>query len=422
MQDVVAEIVETVRRLLKNGPVSVGQIAFIGLSDLRVSMGSERWEKFGPAIRRHAELALKENCTAGDAFIRCSDDQYLVIFSNCSGDAAEVRAAAIGSRILNDVRGEEGMEGVRIFTCAESLDDLDHPDGHTPAEIIQRFRDRSQTADAGSRLKAPSQDIERAGRRARLRRSLASPHDAPLRYLFNPYWHAPTGRIATFRCSARKLIAGTARPLTDYRILGPACRPAEIIRFDIDVLEEALLELTFAVRRGDRVHLVIQLHFETVASRNGQRELREVLQFVPAPLRNLLSFNLTAVPHGAPVSRITELGAFLHGFGTHLSVDLEAGMPDAAYDGLVARYAEADVHFISFQLPDVMDGAVLRTATRVIGTAKRCRLGGAVRNLRDRAFLSPLATAGYEYIAGPAIGDPSLHIPSPWRPDSAGTK
>lgn len=417
MPEIVAEVVERVRRLLKNGPVSVGQIAFIGLSDLRVRMGAEKWTKFGPAIRRHAEAALKEHCTAGDSFIRCSDDQYLVIFSNCSAEAAEVRAAAIGSRILNDVHGEEGLDGVRIFTCAENLDDLDHPDGHTPAEIIQRFRNRSQTADAGDGQKGTVPDVERAGRRARLRRSLASPYDAPVQYLFNPYWHAPTGRIATFRCSARKLIVGTPRPLSDYRILGENPYPAEIIRFDIDVLEEALLDLTFAIRRGDRVHLVIQLHFETVASRNGQKELREVLQFVPAPLRNLLSFNLSAVPDGAPLGRVSELGVFLHGFGTHLSIDLEAGLPASVYSDLVGKYAEADVHFISFRLPDVMDGTILRDATRVIEKAKQHGLGGAVRNLCDRAFLSPLVAAGYEYIAGPAIGEPSRHIPAPWRPD-----
>tara|TARA_R110002110_G_scaffold33636_14_gene115307 strand:+ start:2154 stop:3425 length:1272 start_codon:yes stop_codon:yes gene_type:complete len=418
--EIVAEVVERVRRLLKNGPVSVGQIAFIGLSDLRVGMGPEKWEKFGPAIRRHAESALKDHCVAGDSFIRCSDDQYLVIFSNCSVEAAEVRAAAIGSRILNDVHGEQGMEGVRIFTCAENLDDLDHPDGHTPAEIIQRFRDRSQNTDAGGGQKSSSQDVERAGRRARLRRSLASPNDAPVQYLFNPYWHAPTGRIATFRCSARKLIVGTSRPLSDYHILGANPYPVDIIRFDIDVLEEALLDLTFAIRRGDRVHLVVQLHFETVASRNGQKELREVLQFVPAPLRNLLSFNLSAVPDGAPLSRISEIGVFLHGFGSHLSIDLAAGLSGAVYSDLVAKYAEADVHFISFQLPDVMDGGVLRVATQVIEKAKQHRLSGAVRNLRDRAYLQPLAAAGYEYIAGSAIGVPSLHIPAPWRPEMTG--
>lgn len=420
MTDTIQQIVTTIRNMLARGPLSLGQVTFIGLEEARKRLGEADWQRHREKIRTSVEGVLSEHCTKADAFIRSAEDQYLVVFSGVSEEAAAVRAAAIASSVNSMLFGDQAFDGIRVHATVTGIDNLSHSTPATVAEVIEALR---QDAVARTKSGGGSPDdrlslaLERAGRRAKLRRSLARPQEPPLRYLFNPYWHVPTSRVATFRCTAQKQLPRGGGTLRDYAILGSAPSPGDILQFDIDVLEEALLALTFAVRKGLRVHLVIQLHFETVASRSGQAELREVLRPAPQPLRNLVSFNLSGVPTGIPGSRLGEIGQLLHGFGTHLSVDLEPDLPIEACQEMMGKFSEAGIRFISYRLPTKVEDSDVRKAATVIRDAGLRRLGGAVRNLMRPGDVTALAAAGYEYIAGPVIGRSAEFLPEPYRTD-----
>jgi hypothetical protein len=416
--DRIQQIVSVIRDMLSRGPVSLGQVTFIGLEEARKRLGEADWRRHQVKIRDSVETVLAEHCTKADAFIRSADDQYLVVFSAISEEAAAVRAAAIANSINSVLFGEQMFDGIRVHATVTGIDELSHSTAATVNEVIEALRRKAiehARSTGGNPDETLSLSLERAGRRAKLRRSLARPQEPPVRFLFNPYWHVPTSRVATFRCTAQKQLPRGGGTLRDYAILGRSASPGDILQFDIDVLEEALLALTFAVRKGLRVHLVIQLHFETVASRSGQAELRDVLRPAPQPLRNLISFNLSAVPSGIPGGRLAEIGQLLHGFGTHLSVDMEPDLTVEACRDLMDKFSAAGIRFISYRMPDAADDAAVRKAAAVIRDAGLRNLGGAVRNVTRDRDIAALAAAGYEYIAGHVIGRSSEFLPEPYR-------
>jgi hypothetical protein len=417
----VSTIVGRVRDLLSKGPVSLGQIAFIGLKDVRTRIGEESWTRHRDKIRDIATIALRDHCSRADAHLRCSDEEYLIVFSNCSEEAAAARATAIASEINQQLLGIDETGDVRVYTTVSAVGPMTEPQSATVEQMIEMFRQKAaERARAGTSGVSDIANLalERTGRRAKLKRSLARPNDPPVQYLFNPYLHAPTGRVATFRCVAIRQMPHGAGRKTDYDILGSAPAPEEIIQFDIDILEEALLALTFAIRRGRRVHLVLQLHFETAGSRAGREQIRQVLEFVPMPLRDLISFNLAQVPPGIPAARLQEMIGFLRSFGAHLSVDLEPDLTFDDYARLAELFAQAGLHFISYRLPRSPAEADIRKACHAIREAKRHQLSGAIRNVSDADHLPALTEAGYEYLAGAGVGDTFEFLPAPYRQKS----
>ena len=140
MTDTILEIITTIRDMLARGPVSLGQVTFIGLEEARKRLGEADWQRHREKIRTSVEAVLSEHCTKADAFIRSAEDQYLVVFSGVSEEAAAIRAAAIASSVNSVLLGDQAFDGIRVHVTVTGIDNLSHSTPATVAEVIEALR------------------------------------------------------------------------------------------------------------------------------------------------------------------------------------------------------------------------------------------------------------------------------------------
>jgi hypothetical protein len=425
MNPLITDIVRTVQSMKASGPVSAGHLAFLGLDDIREKLGEGRWERFNSSIHQLVEKIIGDICSPKDVHFKLPDDQYVFIFADSSEDAANIKAATIGTQISQSLFGKDGLDGVKILAVGRSADGLETVLSKTPAEIIADVKERVDQQKSGS-MEAPedaiareandhTSGIDRESRRAKLLQSLHSAREQPIRYEFIPFWHSATRRVATFQIRATRSSGLNDESLTGYALLGPSPEVESIVQHDIDQVEEGLLALSTCIRHGNHVHVVISLHFETVGSSFGRQKITEILKMVPPDMRSFMSILINAVPNGIPPTRLGDICSYFRPFCTNLSIDVERGHSLQEFKSQFIRFQSVGVHFIGLSADPDGGKTELEELLRIGDLAHQFRLKCAVRHVETASDALELATGGFEYCSGRLFGGPFEHLPAPYN-------
>ncbi len=425
MNDLVRQIVSTIRSLKSEGPVAAAEIAFLGLDDVRAKLGDDRWKRFGSAIHQLVEKVIREICGPNDAYFRLDEDQYLLIFSNCTEDVAEIRAATIGSRIGQSLFGKDGLDGVKVITAGRSADGIEELISRSPREVVEDLKERAQRSKDLMAIDLPEAAIEReaassgtgldrAARRAKLLQSLHSAKAQPVSFQFTPFWHAPSRRVATFQCSGFRQVGILGDAESGYSVLGDAPDHESIFQYDVDLIEESLLAMTRALRRGNKVHIVLSMHFETVGSSHGRQRVTEILKVVPADLRSYITTLIHGVPNGVPQTRFGDICTYLRPFCTNLNINIQSDRPMAEYKNLFNRLQSVGLQYFCVAMSGDGGRAEVHDMIRIVEIAQEFRIRGVIRKVQSASDALELVSGGFEYCSGGLFGGPFEHLPTPY--------
>lgn len=407
------------------GPVSAGEIAFLGLDDIREKLGEMRWERFNSAIHQLIEKIIIEICGPTDAYFKVSGEQYLLIFSNTTEDIAEVKAATIGTRIEQALFGKDGLEGVKVVTAGRSSDGIDEMLTRSPRAVLDDARERTERRRASLIAQTPEDAIEmelastgssfdRQARRAKLFQSLNSAKAQPMSYRFIPFWHAPTRKVATFQCVGFRHVSLTGSSDVGYSVLGMDPAQDAIIQYDVDVMEESLLGLTGSLQRDTRVHVALTLHFETVGSTVGRDRITEVLKVVPQDIRSFLTILICGIPSGVPPTRLADVCAYLKPFCQSISIDVEREWALAEYRSLFMRLRGVGIQYFGIRMRKDGGRSEVQELVDIAKIGNKYGLSGVVSNVSSAADALELTSGGYEYCGGALFGGPFEGLPAPF--------
>ncbi len=306
-----------------DGRLPMARIHLLGLDELRTALG-ERWDEFEAQVRDVVERVLRSQLGPGERFCREAELGYMIIFGGGDERHAAARIAAIEEAVRAAVLGAEelaergrlqrpplsGEAYERLATLETSIEEI--PIG---AEDLAAEADLWEVLRARSHQGGPGGATHPAGIMAELRKTAHGEYEpaldgdgvpAPILLLaFDPRTHL---QVERYRRKAGQ-------------------DPTLLFELDKFVLERHLLLLMEELRMGSDVALV-DVHYETLASRCGGDAYMALLEEIPDDLRAVLGFNICGVPPGVYAPKVARLVSALRPFCRLQAVEVDIRRPE----------------------------------------------------------------------------------------------
>ncbi len=308
------------------GTLPMARIHLLGLGELRAAL-AERWTEFEAQVRDIVERVLRSHLEPGERFCREEGLGYMIIFGAADETRAEARVAAMEEAIRAAVLGAEDLaERGRLQRpplnedAYERLAAVETSIEEVPVvtEDLAAEGDLWEVLKARSRQGGAAGAVHPSGIIAELRRTAEGSYEPALDSQGIP---APILLLAFDQRSA-ELVERYARKA--------AHDPAQLFELDKLVLERHLRMLIEELRMGSDVALV-DVHYDTLASRHSGEAYIALLEEVPEDLHPLLGFNICGIPPGIYAPKVARLVSALRPF-SHLQaieVDIRRGeLPD----------------------------------------------------------------------------------------------
>ncbi len=305
-----------------DGGLPVARIHLLGLDDLRTALAG-RWEEFETEVRDTVERVLRSRLEPGERFCREEDLGYVVVLGEADDARAAARIRAIEEAIRAAVLGAEELAERgrlhrppldeearrRLATVETSMEKVP-----VAAEDLAAGEDLWEILRARSRC-GDGPRIHPAGILAELRRSAATEYEPALDCHGVP---APILLLA-FDERSRELLERCGRRA--------AQNPARLLDLDKFVLERHLRLLIEEMRMGGEVALV-DVHYDTLASRCSGDAYLALLEEIPEDLRTLLGFNIVAMPPGIYAPKVARMVSTLRPFSRLQALEVRLCRPE----------------------------------------------------------------------------------------------
>ncbi len=313
------------REVLAKGDTSlpVARVHLLGLGELRTALG-ERWSELEAQVRDVVERVLRSRLEPGERFCREDGLGYMIMFGGADEARAAARVAAMEEAIRAAVLGaqdlsEQGRLQRPPLTGAtyEQLAALETAVEEIPiaAEDLAAEGDLWQFLRARCRQSGEGGATRPRGILAELRRAARGEYEPALDGQGVP---APILLLA--------LDARSTALVERYRRRA-AQDPALLLDLDRFVLEHHLRLLIDELRMGGEVALV-DVHYETLATRHGGDTYVALLEEIPEDLRAVLGFNLRAIPPGVYAPKVARLITALRPFSRLQAIEVDVRRPE----------------------------------------------------------------------------------------------
>lgn len=357
------------------------------------------------ALTDHKGVAERVGDFARNVFQRylSSDDLwcgvnegYLIVYGALGGDLAKQKTLMLAEELLHTVLGDSApVELVETFAAATKGDDaLDFVQVER-ADLTRRLLAASiSSPKSGAATAAPDPsaalDMMTSTERDRLFKSLI--------FKWRPIWDVGRSAITSFRLMPILFHPdGRAMPdgLTRLRLRAIE-RPADVA---LKVFRKSTLELAKAIESGRRMLIVLPVPFRALTKPQDRMSYQALLGTLSAELRSLMIAEITAIPEGSPLGRITEIAGMLRPHFRELFA--EVPLANQRFDVFVnAGIRGVSVNLAENRLPEDL---VISSMERFTESAARNKLQSSIRGLHSLSLATAAACHGFSFIDGDAI-------------------
>ncbi len=392
------------RALGEQRSVLSGNIHMVGLHRIRERVG-EDWPRIAERANEMAQAAIRRACGPDDLFLAYDELSFLIIFANMSREQAQLRCIEIVEDITRRLLGEgapaevteisTGMfeaDGSLIFSAINKNDLVAKLTGaHVPVPS-----DDAGAAGAVPDGAAPDFSVFQFGREQAL---------ASIRVVYQPMWNMRHKAIVSYfaTASARNVFS---KDLWDDMVRHSFSHLLSPVDVDILVAHAALRAFAKRINQGTRILVGWPVHYETLATRNYRAAFIDFCREIPEGVRQLTIMELDGLPEGVPNSRVLEIVGVLRPFCRVVIVRVPA---DFRRFEVFHGSRIGGVGFSLSGLP-ARDSQRMALMNRFVGDASRAGLRSYVHGLNSRAQALAAATAGFEWLNGAAVGEPTSDL------------
>lgn len=422
--------------------LNLGQIVCLGTEDLRDRLGEERWTKAQAHIGDVIEKSIAEHCNAQDAFFKCRDASFLIVFSTRSADKSELIAAAIANAVNKILMGTEDLRAVTVRGISQSGSHLTLTEAKDPLGMLDALQNKAhkvsisdedaapaaaKPAMAEAQAKSPGQTRTGTGgsmpsipkgNRAELLAKLSIVKDAPVEFRFLPIWFNGERKIWTFNCAPMRPSTMVGETTWNYGVLGAKPQISEVVDLDIAALEHGLIELTDHLVAGRQCQLVPNIHFETLTNYRGRNEISALLGALPQRLRQSILPNIMYVPQGVPDGRLTDITGHLKPFCKQIGAVLVPSKLEGDVARTLTRLKNCGFSGIFVRANQTITRNHMDWILHVVD--KINAIGGisGVTAIPDDEHMFKFAYSPAKVCAGESLGGPFETMPAPYEFDA----
>ena len=384
-----------------------GNINLVGLQDIRAQLGDD-WPRHADLAQEVAQSCIRRALAPDDIFLRYDELRFLIVFGRLTREQAQLKcleiAAEIGKRLLGEAFSEAAAkvetavfenDGTVLFSTLNRKTLLDRLTGALPAKAAPAPEEPPPDTEM------PVADFSFA--QIDKAKALAS-----IRILYRAMWDHRRRAITTYFAAptAANVFGRIVQDADLRREFAEVLPPLE---FDVFVSRCVLRDMAEFIAGGRRVLLCWPLDYESIAPRQSRMMFAELCRDIPAPVRQLMLFELNDLPEGAPQSRILDVISALKPYCRAVYLRVTPSFRN------FAGAAAAGVAGIGFALgPPGYNEAAMRAMHDFARDCSRHNLRSYVRGLTLREHVQAAINAGIDYIDGPAVDRP-MDLPGPMR-------
>jgi len=400
--------VERLNRALWNRrSILSGNIHLVGLQRIKDRLASE-WDRVAERAQDVAQKVIQRHSKPDDIFTRYDELSFLIIFADMTPEQAQLKCIEIGEEIGKRLLGENFVaeaaevktgvfetDGSLIFSVVNKPDLMKRllSDEDSSNEAAEGSTSGEAPGSADALPDQPEVTFEKLDRSQAL---------ASMRVMYRPMWNTRHKAIANYfaAASASNVFGEQLWDTLLRREFGDILSPAE---FDVYVARSALRDMARTVAQGQRVLLCWPVHFETIAARVGRHAYIEICREIPESVRQMLIFELDGIPEGTPQSRLIELSSVLKPFCR--AQILRTPWHFRQFGNI----AGAGITAVGFDVSSAprSDGERIRILEEFATAAAKSGLRIYVHGIASRPQALAALTAGYEWIDGEAVTEPT---------------
>ncbi len=429
--------------------LNLGQIVCLGAEDLRERLGDARWAKAQDHIGDTIEKAIGEHCGARDAYFKCRDASFLIVFASRSADKAELVSAAIANAVNKILMGTEELRAVTVRGISQSGRNLTLSAAKDPQGILNALQSKAHRVSISNDDHEPAPGSDRPavttpaaispaaiaptagragadgklpsipkGNRAELLAKLSVIKDAPVEFRFLPIWFNGERKIWTFNCAPTRPSTMVGETTWNYGVLGANPQISEVVDLDIAALEHGLIELTDHLVAGRECQLVPNFHFETLTNYRGRNEISSLLSSLPQRLRQSILPNVMYVPQGVPDGRLTDITGHLKPFCKEIGAIIVPSKLEGNVVRSLARLKSCGFNGIFVRANQTITRNHMDWILHVIDKINAIGGVSGVTAIPDDEHMFKLAYSTAKVCAGQSLGGPFETMPAPFEFDA----
>ncbi len=390
-----------------------GQIMVLGISGFRDQVGSE-WAGRQITIRKAIENITSKNLGPNDTILPIRKDRYLIVFPDSNHAQATQTVKQIHDAVQRVLVGEDETNQIHIRTQVGKIEK--RPSG----QIVFKPRE----------LDVPSQEEEKAERPRSTRVTQPAQFRGPDKSAFNasmqrledahkqqdayeivyfPIWDIRHEVLIGYAVMPL-VLKGTGEVFGAHQVLSPNATDRDFVELDIHLLQTQIEMAAEFHQNAFTSLLSSQLHYRTLSSPEGQREVMDIVSKIPPVLKRTLMLQVVGIPEGTPPSTVARRAGSLGNFVGALIIRIPR--LDFPVADCVAMKATA----VCYKVPEKLKrDEFLQKAASMIRKAQKAKLLTSFEYLPDVDMASDLKDAGAFFATGTFIGGP-YEVPGNMKP------
>ncbi|UKV13251.1 diguanylate cyclase [Thalassospiraceae bacterium SW-3-3] len=377
--------------LTKSKLVEAGRIHMVGFDTLREELG-DRWEAVRERVFNFTEKKLQTHLTPNDVFFRYGEEEFLVVFSSMSNEAAQLLVGKVIEEVYQFILGSPDTSKIVIKSAVQQVDgELLFKD----INLAEALSDATKTVPGGKyqgSLLIDGEDLPDD--------DIKTPTQQPVKFIYRPIWDVQRKTITTYRSIPTRMMSSSYMA-EGYSVLGMSEEHENFLDLDIAALRSAAQTLSKVMDNGFVFACNITIHYETISRSDLRRAYIEAASKLPAQLRRFFIVELVHLPIGVPAVRIAEFVSFLNSLFRAITcrIPLE--------NRSLQSYTNCNLFGVGVDLIDARkpESDIMKKIDRLAGLASAARLRTYLLNVNSTSLAIASAAAGINYLSGKDIGE-----------------
>ena len=385
-----------------------GQMQILAFADLKNQMG-DRWDQSKPTVHATVEQILASELGPWDFSTLIGQDNYLIIYGEDDVNAAETTSRQIGKRVkaglggkitsqLMDVRPKGGKLEQQVLEDTA----LEQPGTEQASTPLHNTKRRfSEKTTAWTEIPKTTQGRSNSDKMKVLDETVQaadSKWSEKYKTGYVPFWNAKREVLAGYAIIPYKG-NGKSHFVSGYDLIGPQGSPANFLKIDAHMLQSQIEVCGELYRNAFTSLLATQLHFQTLSTATGRKEIQRIARDIPESLKQFLMVQIVGIPEHTPPTSLAQRLVGLPALFRALTIRI----PSANYS--ISACAGMGATTVAYEVNPRQSAASLRTdAKKIIRAAKASKLLTTFEHVPNIAVATTLKEAGAIFMSGDVLG------------------